>query len=626
LSIRGLAREVAAVCGLALREAFHRRAEAPLTSSRFAIRVEAGGDCPLYTGIEMRGVRVGASPEWLRARLAAAGQRSINNVVDVTNYLLLDRGQPLHAFDTDRLSGTAIVVRAAAAGEEIETLDGQTRKLDAGDLLIADGGGAIALAGVMGGARSAVSSGTTALFLESAMFRPGRVRSTSRRLGLISESSYRFERGVDPAGVEATLLDAARMIAQVAGGEIVGGVARGGTGRASRPPVRIRPESVERILGVRVERRQIERIVRALGATIESADDEIVVGSPTHRHDLEREIDWIEEIARLTGYDSIAPAVPVMAAMEASVPPLRRFAGQVRERMAARGLTEIVSLAFCDEARNRALPGLHASGGSARLRNPLRSDAAEMRRSVLSGLFDAHALNVRGGARTTDLFTIGRTFAADGAPEREVVGGLLWGPRRARRPGDAGPAEFWDVKAAIEAIGAISGAHAAMTWRPDPSRPEYHPRECAALVLAGEVVGYAGRIHPELADTLGIERDVYAFEVDSLGLATYAPPHREARSVPRFPSSRRDVSLLVPDSLLAGDIVAAITGSKEALVEEAWVFDEYEGEGIAAGERALGVAIVYRAADRTLTDAEVVATHDKVVAALCKALPVRPRL
>jgi phenylalanyl-tRNA synthetase beta chain len=623
LSMRGLAREIAAACALRSRPAIDERPRPPSGQSRFRVRVSAPEACPLYHGLELSDVRIGESPRWLRARLIAAGLRPINNVVDVTNYVLLDRGQPLHAFDAALLAGETIEVAVVASESEIETLDAQPRRLVPGDLVIRDERGPIALAGVMGGLRTAVSEKTRALFLESPIVRPGSVRATSRRLGLVSESSMRFERGVDPAGVDAALLDAARMIVELCGARIVGGIATGGAGVADRAPVRLRPRRVAQVLGVDVERAEIESILGRLGGVVERTGDDLSVRAPSHRHDLEREIDWIEEIARLHGYDRIPEAVPVCAMAPAVAPPTRPFEANVRGRLAALGLTEVIGLSFCSTERNEMFPGLHAGPGRVVLRNPLRPEAAEMRRSILTTLVDAHVVNVRGGARVTDLFSIGRTFAGDG--ELEVVGGVLWGPRRARGPGDDGGAELWDLKGAVEKIVAIVADRDALAWAPCVDRCEYHPRVSAAVLLAGVPVGYVGTIHPDVAERLGISRDLCVFEIDTRQLVSYAPAPGTLKPVPRHPASARDVSLLVPDRLFAGDVIGAARSLGEPLIEHVSVFDEYVGEGIPAGHRALAFSFVYRAADRTLTEGEVAQLHDRVVADLCKHLGIRPR-
>ena len=625
LSIRGLAREISAIAGLRLTGVMTDQRVSPRTAARIGVRVESPQACLLYRGLELGCIAVGPSPAWLRSRLSASGLRPINNVVDVTNYVLLEYGQPLHAFDADRLEGETIVVRTVGRETDVETLDGQNRRLLPGDLAIWDARGPVAIAGVMGGARTAVGESTKVLFLESAMFAPTGVRATSRRLGLVSESSYRFERGIDPAQVEQALLRASELICDLAGGTVAGGVASGGPGYEPRDSIELRPKHVADVLGMEIPRHEIARSLEALGARLTEDAHVMHVEPPSHRHDLVREIDLIEEVVRLRGYDSVVEQPPSRVMIEASAPVAFTRSSQLRQRLAALGLTEVVGVAFCSPRMNALFPGLHSGFGALAIRNPLRADAAEMRRSLLPTLFDAHLTNVRTGARSTDLFVLGRTFRAgvDDA-ELDAVAGLLWGPRRARGPGDTGAATFWDVKGLVEGIAALFEG-GRIKWQPVTSRPELHPRASASAEIAGSVVGYAGLVHPDVADTLETSHDVAIFEVDTRKLASYAPLRRRVVPVPRYPASSRDVSLLVAGDLLAGDVIEAIEALSEPLVESVEVFDEYIGEGIPPGRRALAFRIVYRSSDRTLTDDEVTERHERVLAALVERLDVALR-
>jgi len=637
LSVRGLAREIAAVCGAQLSERFDREYAAPAASSRFDVRIDSPESCALYTGLEIVGVAIGPSPTHVVGRLAAAGVRAINNVVDVTNLILLELGQPLHAFDAELLSGTTIGVRSVEASTEIETLDEEQRELIAGDLAIWDDAGPVAIAGVMGGARTAVHEGTARIFLESAWFRPGDVRATSRRLGLISESSYRFERGVDAAGVERALLAAAELITELAGGRIEGGVARAGEGLPPPTPLRLRAPRVASILGVAVEVDEAADILERLGATVTRDGDALGVTPPTHRSDLTREIDLVEEVARVRGYESIPDQIPRRAMQVTTAPEVGTLHGHMREQLSACGLIEAVGLAFCATDRNEMFPGLHAAGcAPVIVRNPLNVDATEMRKSVLPCLVDAHALNARNGVEVTDFFSIGRTFSAASplstttsvtlCEELEVLGGLLWGPRRARTPGPSGSATVWDAKAYVERLAAMVGASRALDFEPAAAaRPEYHPRSCAAVKLGGEVVGLLGMVHPDLAERLEISHEISIFEVDTRKLLEYAPPRSALQPIPRYPSSSRDVSLLVPDRTFAGEVIAQVGSLGEPLIENVFVFDEYKGTGIPPGVRALAFQIVYRSADGTLTDEDVTSLHERVISHLINTLEVEVR-
>ena len=633
LSIRGLAREISAVCAVPLLARFDRRLDAPDSRSRFQVEIEAADACPRYTGIEIRGVHIGPSPMQVVARLAAAGVRALNNVVDVTNLVLLEYGQPLHAFDADLLDGETIFVRAVADGAEIKTLDDEDRVLVAGDLTICDGLGPVALAGVMGGARTAVHEGTTNIFLESALFQPTCVRMTSRRLGLISESSYRFERGVDPAMVEQALLAAAERITELAGGEVSGGVASAGHAPRANAPIELRSSRVDAVLGVAVDPGESRVLLERLGASIDAeTGGTVTVQPPTHRSDLVREIDLIEEVARLRGYDLIPDQVPQRAMHSTSTPTVWKLRERLRMELAASGLSEAVGLAFCSTKTNSTFPGLHDGDAPVvTVRNPLNVDASEMRKSILPCLLESHATNARGGVDATDLFSLGRTFArsTNGAStpsiELEVLGGLLWGPRRGRAAGAGGDATVWDAKAYVERAAASVSGLGALTFEPASGRDEYHPRACAAVRMSGEAIGYLGMIHPDVADMLEISREISIFEVDTRKLLEYAPAQSALRPVPRFPASSRDISLMVADEILAGQVIAEVSSLGERLIESVHVFDEYAGEGIAPGHRALAFSIVYRSADGTLTDEEVTALHDRVVSHVVETLGVTVR-
>jgi phenylalanyl-tRNA synthetase beta chain len=627
LSVRGIAREIAAVCDLSLTAEFRRETSSPAGAGRVSIRIDADDACSLYTGIEVRGVRVGPSPPWLTARLRACGLRPINNVVDVTNYLLWECGQPLHAFDADLLAGPEISVARAGDERAIETLDGQSRRLEGHDLVIRDHKGAVALAGVMGGARTAVRGETRNLFLESAIFAPRSVRATSRRLGLISDSSYRFERGVDPAGVERTLVRAATLIAEIAGGRVEGGVCRAGAGVPTRPAIRLRPARIEALLGRSVSREEAGRLLVRLGAEVSSAaDGSLAVMTPTHRHDLEREIDLIEEVARLRGYDTIEAVAPAITRSEPVGRALGAAAARVRSALCARGSSEIVALSFCSPGDNRRFHGLHdAAAEPVGVENPLRSDAGELRHSLVPSLLAARAANVRAGAQRSDLFTVARTFSSDAtSPEIDAVGGLIAGPRRSRGPGDAGEPTFWDVKGLVDHVVSAIGCRNLPSWTPLTGRADLHPRAAAEARIGDRAIGYGGEIHPEGLAELDLEGPVLVFELD-LGRLAALPERARYRPIPRFPTSSRDVSLLVGDDLSAGRVLEEMTAAKEPLLESAVVFDEYRGPGLPAGRRALAFRLTYRAEDRTLTDDEVSEAHRRVLDRVVTALGVEPR-
>ncbi len=622
LSMRGIAREVIALFDLEPSEAMRERSEMPAAGS-IPVRIESRDGCPMYRGLEIEGLRVGPCPAWVAGRLAAAGLRPISNVVDVTNYVLLEYGQPLHAFDRDRLQGPAVFVRRLDAAATIETLDSQQRELTAGDLVIDDEHSSVAIAGVMGGLRTAVDEATTNVFLESAMFDPASVRRTSRRLGLVSESSYRFERGVDPDGVEQALLRAGKLLTQLGGG-VVTASSTAGEGPRERQSIKLRPPRVSRLLGAEVDGRECDGILQRLGALVDGDEGELSVRPPSWRHDLTREVDLIEEVARVRGYETIearAPSIVLTATEPSRLEELRR---DFRQCLAALGLCETVTLAFASSETNDLYPGLDdASGNPVAVANPLRSDASQLRRSLLPGLLDAAAYNWRNGARVIDLFAIGRTFSSAG--EQESAAGVLFGPRRARGPGDAGPVSFFDGKGVVETILSCVGLRSDLPWRSCCDARGWHPAMTASAELAGQELLRVGMIHPDVAERWGMPAEVCLFELAIAPFVALTTRQVRFRRIDRFPAASRDVSLIVPSGILAGDVVGAVVGLAETRIEDVRVFDEYRGPGVPEGQRALSFSIQYRASDHTLTDAEIAELHEGVVAHLTQRLGVQRR-
>ncbi|MFQ5477977.1 MAG: phenylalanine--tRNA ligase subunit beta [Candidatus Binatia bacterium] len=628
LSVNGLVREIAAVCGLGRIGRLGETAGTLRGGADIEVRVRDQGACRLYTGLELRGLRIGPSPPWMQRRLNACGVRPLNNVIDVTNYVMLELGQPLHAFDRSKLEGSVVEVARIGGQEIFETLDGQQRTLESGDIVIRDARGAIALAGVMGGSRSAVDERTTDLFLESACFDPSSVRRTSRRLALNSESSFRFERGIDISQVANALLRAASLLGDIAGGAVHGGVARDGPGLPKPAPITLRPSRVEAILGTAVAPGRCADILSALGARVNRRGKNLSVECPPHRHDLEREIDLIEEIARVKGYGGIETVLPelVMATSTASVH--RGFLERLRSTLTTRGLSETLALSFVSEEENRCFRGPH--GPEARpvvLKNPLRADATELRMSMLPSLLSAWRINNRNGFEVVDLFSFGRSFGRENGEtsERDLLGALLSGPRRARGPGSVEGAQFWDAKAIVEAAAFEAGDGSHIQWRDCVDDVAYHPGASASFHVGGVVLGSVGLLHPDLAKKFQISQQIYVVEVDTQKLVEYCSARPTLKPMARFPAATRDVSLLVPEDMLAGDIIAVVAQLEEPLVEDMKVFDEYRGKGVQAGKKALAFSLVYRSGDRTLTDEEITALHDRVVTRLIQQPEVELR-
>lgn len=633
LSVLGVAREVAALTGASLHVRNASLAETVTAASRFArVEVQASDLCPHYAGRVVRAVRVAPSPLWMQARLAMVGLRPISNVVDATNYVMIERGQPLHAFDLHRLRGASIIVRRAGSRQRYETLDGQSRELVADDLVIADAEGPVAIAGVMGGADSEIKPDTVDILLESAFFVPETVRRTARRLGLTTESSYRFERGVDPGGTRHALDRVAELIVGHAGGVVAKGVLEArAPGRRARAAIRLRPTRVNALLGTTLKVSEMERPLRALGASVSGRGPQVRrVVPPTHRFDLQTEVDLVEEIARLVGYDAVPASAPAIRASGAGLGPIHDVEQRLRGRLAGAGFDETITIAMVSADENRDFPGLpEVMGGAVVLANPLSLETAELRRSLLPGLVRAYVENRRQGAPHVAGYALGRVFSreADRYHEVQTLALLLagaWAPPWLG--GEARPCDFFDLKGALEAV--FTELHIDdVRWTPlGPGEAGYlHPGKGARIEVGGVVCGYAGALHPNLVAVRGIDGEPWVAELDLMRVVQYSPGRVIFRPLPRFPAVSRDIAVLVDEQFPAQRVLDAVREATEPLVEEVRVFDHYTGSPIPKGKKSLAYSIAYRASNRTLTDDEVNATHDRLVARLVTQLPLEVR-
>ena len=622
LSVLGVAREVAAVSGARLRHPRPRPRESGAAAAReVRVRVEAADLCPRYCARVVRGVAIVPSPLWVRLRLRRAGMRALNAVVDATNYVMLERGQPLHAFDLERLAERRIVVRRGASGERLTTLDGVERALEPDDLVIADGRGPVALAGVMGGEASEVTPATRVLLLESAFFAPASVRRASRRLALPSQAAYRFERRVDPAMVPEALDAVAALIARTAGGRVAPGIVEDapGTKALAPPTIRLRPRRVISLLGARVARGEIVRSLRALGAACRTQRDALLVTPPSFRGDLRLEEDLIEEVARVGGYDRIPAALPEVPLAAGEDTPGRRLAAGVRRALVAAGLAEMVTLAFTDAETNRRLPGFVGRAlAPLAVKNPLSSETGELRRSPLAGLVRALRLNLALGATFVGAFELGKGYGLDahGARQEPRAVALLlagaWPPRGVERNGP--PVDFLDLKGVLGGLLAALGLDGEQVcWRPAGEIDFLHPGKAALVELGGATLGVAGALHPTITQSADLPGEVWVAELDFAELAHYVPRRLALRPLPRFPAVTRDLAVVVDEAFRAGDILEEIRALQNPHIELVRLFDCYRGAPVPAGKKSLAYTIAYRAPDRTLTDEEVNALHAAVL-------------
>ncbi|HVG59191.1 MAG TPA: phenylalanine--tRNA ligase subunit beta [Hyalangium sp.] len=621
LSHLGVAREVGVVTGAAFRPPEPKPPEqGGSAAEKVKVRIEDAARCPRYAARVVENVTIKPSPQWLQDRLKACGVRAINNVVDVTNYVNLEYGQPLHAFDLEKLAGREIVVRRAKQGEKIRTLDDKERTLDADDLAICDRDRPQAIAGVMGGADSEVSEGSKHIVLESANFLPSSVRRTSKRHALHTEASHRFERGADIDAVVPAIDRAAQLIAELAGGTVASG--RVDVYPSPQPPRRVamRYGRVERFLGAAVPEAECRRILGALGfKAVEEGAGQTTFDVPRARVDVEREEDLLEEIARVYGYDNIPARLPRGIAELAPEPASSEAERRLRHALSGAGLNEVVNYSFV------APKGLQVLGGKdapVALVNPLSVEQSVMRTSLLPGLLENLSRSVRHQVERVAIYETGRAYFRD--PEggqgrrpatREVprVGGLVWGLRSGRNwtQKDA-RMDFYDAKGAVEAV--LHALHVDGVRFVPAEAPAWHPRACAHVLLAdGTALGHVGELHPRVTKALELPQGVYAFELDTEPLYATARLVPEYHSLPRFPAVLRDLAVVVPVELRNDEVRRVILEVGGALVEDALIFDVYTGKPIPEGKKNLAYAIRYRSPERTLTDAEVGEAHQRII-------------
>lgn len=632
-SLLGLAREVRALFPGPLRvpECSPEESGAPAAEA-IRLEIQAPDACFHYVARIVRGLRVEESPAWLVERLEASGIRALNNVVDVTNLALLEFGQPLHAFDLDTLAGAQIRVRQAAQGEILETLDGRSRTLDADDLVIADAERAVALAGVMGGAATEVGEGTRDVLIESAHFAPGAVRLSARRHGLHSEASYRFERGVDPQGVARAADRAARLLAELAGGEVAQGRVEA-RGRSFPEPVEIAfdLEHANRLLGTAYSRDQARDCLERVGVRCEPRGEGGLLGlPPSHRHDLELPEDLIEEVARIDGYEAIPTTLPLARLVPASLPAGWRLAERARDALAGLGFAETMSMPFTS-LQDLAALRLDEADPLRRplaLSNPIQEQEGALRGTLLPSLLRIARQNLSRQLERVRIFETCRVFLPQGEGEESAEPRLvsavlagetdrrLWVPERL-------PPIFFEARGVLERLLASMGYVAFFRSGAVPSY--LHPGAGAEIEVSGRTVGVVGEIHPEVAAAFEVEVPCALLEVNLdalLGVEAGGPRFRE---VSREPAVHRDLAILAAVAQPAEALLAAIRKAAGTDLNSVQLFDRYEGIEIPDGQVSLAFRLVFQRSDRSLTDDEVSKRMDRVLRTLTERFGVALR-
>jgi phenylalanyl-tRNA synthetase beta chain len=594
LSITGIARDVGAITGAATKfeEIIPVAAELQQTKN---VTVAEQAACPRYAGRLVAGINAKApTPAWMVKRLERSGLRSISAVVDITNYVLLALGQPMHAFDAAKLNGD-INVRFAKAGESLELLNDNTIELKSDDLVIADAQGAVALAGIMGGKPTSVTDETTDVFLESAFFVPSVIAGKARRLGLSTDSSYRFERGVDFGNTRSALEYASALIVQICGGkagpvtEVVGTL-------PVRQPVQLRMSRLVSVLGIPFEQDKVAQLLTQLGFSYTTAGEVFTVAPPSYRFDITIEEDLIEEVARLHGYDHIPATPPVAALTMLPVPEHELHLNQVRDTLVAAGYQEVVTYSFVDESWERDLLGNHAP---IKLKNPIASNLSVMRTSLWGGLLDTLCYNLNRKQDRAFLFEIGAVFHQENGAYQETarISGLAYGSAKPEQwAATNADIDFFDVKANVDVlIGKACSYEKA-------EHTALHPGQSAKILLNGKAIGWLGKLHPKWQQHYDLPKSTYLFELDaSVVLSRQLPAYQE---VSKLLPVRRDIAIVLDENVAVETVLTAIRKASIPLVADVTLFDLYQGKGIAENKKSLALSVLMHDTQKTLTDSD----------------------
>jgi phenylalanyl-tRNA synthetase beta chain len=626
LSIIGVARECAALLGTTLHPPKPQLREGKQRVEELVqVSILDPDLCPRYSARLITGLKIAPSPFWLRTRLENAGVRSINNVVDVTNYVMLEYGQPLHAFDFDLLEGGAIVVKRAAEGERFVTLDGIERPLQSDTLMICDAARPVAIGGVMGGLNSEIRDLTTRVLLESAYFSPQGIRRTALALGLQTESSYRFERGIDPEGVLSASLRATALIADLAGGEAAKGVIDCFPSPLPVPEITVRLPRVSAVLGVNLEPREVKGTLERLHMEVrENKGTEWIVKPPPFRSDITREIDLIEEIGRLTGYDHIPVQVPRMWVMPSRKEQAVELEERAKDTLVGLGFYEVITYSFISP---HALEALQLPPGDSRSRplsllNPLAEVQSVMRTTLLPGLLETARYNLSHKSGDLKIFELREVYyprQGEKLPvERRTLAGLVMGavtsegwniPRQ--------EADFYYVKGCVEEL--LAEARSPLPTFTKAEVPPYlNPGKAAVIRLDREKIGVLGELLPEVSHAFELPPGVLIFELDLPLVAHHVKGEIAFTPLPRFPSVTRDVAVTIDVGISAEEIIAIMRKTDNRHIESIEIFDCYQGDPIPIGKKGLAFRIRYRSSDRTLTDEEVNQFHQEVLEHLQK--------
>ena len=591
-SILGLARETAATFDLPMKTHIPQvKGKEGDVHDYLQVEVKNGELCPRYMARVVKNVRIAPSPRWMRERLRACGVRPINNIVDITNYVMLEYGQPMHAFDLKYVDGAHIIVRNAAPGEQITTLDGVERKLSPEMLVIADQKNPTAIAGVMGGEYSEIQPDTVTIAFESACFKGSSVRTTAKKVGLRTEASGRYEKGLDPATCEAAVNRACELVELLDAGEVVGGTIDIDNASHQRRRIPFTAEWVNRFLGINLAEEEMARMLQKLEIPVENGE----AVAPTWRPDLESKADIAEEIARMYGYDKI-PTTALRGTCEGVVTPRQKFDRKMEQTLLGLGMSEIYTFTFISPKLydKIKMPADSPLRQSVTIQNPLGEDTSILRTTALPSMLQVLATNYNNRNPEAALYEVAQEFLptqADQLPEEKP--GVILGAY-------GGGWDFYALKGRVEALLEKLGVH-EVEYRPCTHNPAYHPGRCAAIVVGEETIGGIGEIHPEVCENFEIGTKVYAAQLDGNALFRLHSEEKSYTPMPRFPASTRDLAVICDEALPVAEIEKAIRRHVGKLLEKVQLFDVYRGAQIPAGKKSVAYALILRAADRTLT-------------------------
>ncbi len=591
-SILGLARETAATFDLPMKTHIPQvKGQEGDVHDYLQVEVKNGELCPRYMARVVKNVRIAPSPRWMRERLRACGVRPINNIVDITNFVMLEYGQPMHAFDLKYVDGAHIIVRNAAPGEQITTLDGVERKLSPEMLVIADQKNPTAIAGVMGGEYSEIQPDTVTIAFESACFKGSSVRTTAKKVGLRTEASGRYEKGLDPATCEAAVNRACELVELLDAGEVVGGTIDIDNASHQRRRIPFTAEWVNRFLGINLAEEEMARMLQKLEIPVENGE----AVAPTWRPDLESKADIAEEIARMYGYDKI-PTTALRGTCEGVVTPRQKFDRRMEQTLLGLGMSEIYTFTFISPKLydKIKMPADSPLRRSVTIQNPLGEDTSILRTTALPSMLQVLATNYNNRNPEAALYEVAQEFLptqADQLPEEKP--GVILGAY-------GGGWDFYALKGRVEALLEKLGVH-EVEYRPCTHNPAYHPGRCAAIVVGEETIGGIGEIHPEVCENFEIGTKVYAAQLDGNALFRLHSEEKSYTPMPRFPASTRDLAVICDEALPVAEIEKAIRRHVGKLLEKVQLFDVYRGAQIPAGKKSVAYALILRAADRTLT-------------------------